>query len=154
MARGKSSKIKPFEKLMVVLVNAGKAVTLEEMETLLGNDLYMYRKSSYILDIKLFTGAIIRANKDGRKVVSYEIMNANEVKNGYMKRMGIVASDIVPSSIPKAPSVAKVVTGKKKVTKLADLGAVPKTKTKTKAVPKKVMPVEELEVVEITPQVA
>jgi hypothetical protein len=151
MARGKSSKIKPFEKLMVVLVNAGKPVTLEEMETLLGNDLYMYRKSSYILDIKLFTGAIIRAHKEGRKVVSYEIMNPNEVKNGYMKRMGIVAAEIVRSSTPKAPSVAKVVTGKKKVVKLADLGAVPKTKTK---VPKKVQPVEELVVTEITPQVA
>jgi hypothetical protein len=78
-------------------------------------------------------------------------MNPNEVKNGYMKRMGIVAAEIVHSSTPKTPSVAKVVTGKKKVVKLADLGAVPKTKTK---VPKKVQPVEELVVTEITPQVA
>ena len=47
MARGKSTKLKPFQKLLTVMIS-GKPTTVTEIETLLGNEIQMYRLSTYI----------------------------------------------------------------------------------------------------------
>lgn len=113
MARGKSTSLKAFEKLITVLMS-GNPVTKEEIETTLGNEIQMYRLSTYIWDIKTHANGVIKVNKDGRKIVSYQLMNVDEMKS-YMKRTGA-------NTKPSAP-VAKV--AKPKVQKLKDLQAQP-----------------------------
>lgn len=157
MPRGKSSKIKPFEKLLVVMAT-GKPFSVEELESLVGNDIYMYRISTYIYEIKVRAGGVIKTVKDGRTVVSYQLTNVDEIKK-YMVRTGLVNANFVPGQNTLAPSVAKIVLEKKKqpkkpakqpkqpkktksVNKLTDLSAAPVTP----AAPV----VEEMQVTEVT----
>lgn len=113
MARGKSSKIKAFEKLMTVMAS-GEAFTVEQIDALLGKEIYMYRLSNYIYCIKIFANGIVRVVKDGRKIKSYQIINTKEVQN-YLYRTGITSQAYKPgnNTTDKKPSIAK----------LADLGA-------------------------------
>jgi hypothetical protein len=105
MARGKSSKLAPFQKLMTVMVS-GNPVTIEEIDATLGKEIQMYRLSTYIWLMKTNTNAVIKAIKNGRKITAYQLMNVDEVKE-YMKRVGITTSGYTPVS--------------QTITKLADL---------------------------------
>ena len=89
MARGKSTKLKPFQKLLTIM-QTGKPVTIEEIDKTLGKEIYMYRLSTYMWHIKTQANGIVKAIKDGRKVTAYQIVNAAEVKE-YMKRAGVDA---------------------------------------------------------------
>lgn len=120
MARGKSTKLKPFEKLLTIMVS-GKPVTIEEIDATLGKEIYMYRLSTYMWHIKVHANGVIRPIKDGRKVTAYQIVNVDEVKN-YLNRTGASKSGFVPGAVEKKPSVSK----------LADLKAKPVKKTKAK----------------------
>lgn len=142
MARGKSTKLKPFQKLLTIMVS-GKPVTVEEIDATLGKEIYMYRLSTYMWHIKTNANGVVKAIKDGRKVTAYQIINVADVKE-YMKRSGVDAAKYVPGNVEKKPSVAK----------LADLQAKPvKAKaTKQKAAPAKVA--EEIEVTEVTAEAA
>ena len=135
MARGKSAKLKPFQKLLTVMIS-GKPTTVAEIETLLGNEIQMYRLSTYIWHIKTNADGVVKAIKDGRKVTAYQIVNVPDVKK-YMHRVGITNSGFVAGQVP-APVVAKTA----KVKKLADLAAVPVVKTAAA--------VAELEITEVT----
>jgi hypothetical protein len=128
MARGKSTKLKPFQKLLTIM-QSGKPVTIEEIEATLGNEIYMYRLSTYMWHIKTQANGIVKAIKDGRKVTAYQVVNAAEVKE-YMKRAGVTSANFTPGQTTKKPSIAK----------LADLAAKPAKKVSTKkpAKPKKV----------------
>jgi hypothetical protein len=138
MARGASSKLKPFQKLLTLMVS-GNVVTVDEIDTLLGKEIYMYRLSTYMWHIKTNANGIIRPTKDGRKVTGYQLCNVDEVKE-YMKRVGITTSGYQPGQVEKKPSISK----------LADLNAKPKVK-KVKAAPAPVAEVvEELEITEVT----
>jgi len=119
MARGKSTKLKPFEKLLTIMVT-GKPVTIEEIDATLGKEIYMYRLSTYIWHIKTIANGIVKSIKDGRKVVAYQIVNVDEAKE-YMKRVGVTQSGFVPGQNMKKPSTAKL----NKVQKLVDLNAQP-----------------------------
>lgn len=146
MPRGKSTKLKPFEKLLTVLVS-GKPVTVEEIDATLGKEIYMYRLSTYIWHIKTNANGVVKAIKDGRKVTAYQIINVKEMEE-YLKRTGVTKSGFVPGKVEKKPSIAK----------LADLKAKPVKKAKTsvkKAAPAQtveaVQPVtEEMTIVEVT----
>jgi hypothetical protein len=145
MARTKSNKLAPFQKLLTVMIS-GKEVTLEEIDALLGKEIYMYRISTYMWHIKTFAGGVVKTIKDGRKVSAYQIVNVKEVKE-YMKTAGIDAKSFTPGAVEKKPSISK----------LADLKAKPQVKKTVKAKKEKVVetkPVEsvteELEVVEVT----
>ena len=116
MARGKSNKLAPFEKLMTIMVT-GKPITKEEIEATLGNEIHMYRLSTYMWHIKVNANGVIKVIKEGRKAVAYQIMNVKEVKE-YMNRVGITKSGYAPGGSIKTPSVCKIA-------KLADLNAVP-----------------------------
>ena len=142
MARGKSTKLKPFQKLLTIMVS-GKPVTVEEINATLGKEIYMYRLSTYMWHIKTNANGVVKAIKDGRKVTAYQIINVADVKD-YLKRTGVDAAKFVPGKVEKKPSVAK----------LADLKAKPvKAKaTKQKAAP--VAEVEEIEVTEVTAEAA
>jgi hypothetical protein len=137
MSRGKSTKLKPFQKILMVMAS-GKPVTVEEIDALLGNEIYMYRLSTYMWHIKTVANGVVKSIKDGRKVTAYQIINVDEMAK-YMSRVGVVASALLHPAKTKKPSTAKI-------TKLADL------KAKPIAPVKKVAPVvtEELVVTEIT----
>lgn len=137
----KAVKLKPFEKLLTVMIS-GKPVTIDEIESTLGKEIHMYRLSTYIWHIKTFANGVVKAIKDGRKVTAYQITNVSEVKQ-YMKAAGVTAANFVPGQAQKitrggakaaAKPVAKtkVVKAKtpkvkkvKPVTKLKDLNSTP-----------------------------
>lgn len=102
----KSVKLKPFEKLLTLMVS-GEPVTKDEIETKLGSEIYTYRLSTYIWHIKTIANGVIRPVKDGRKVVAYQLVNVAEVKD-YLDRTGISATNWVPGQKTKKPSVAKL----------------------------------------------
>ena len=141
----KTIKLKPFEKLLTVMIS-GKPVTVEEIDATLGKEIYMYRLSTYIWHIKTFANGVVKAIKDGRKVTAYQIVNVKEVKE-YMDRAGVTKANFVPGQVTKKPSIAK----------LADLAAKPAKPAKAPAKkapakPKKVEAVTadaDLEIVEV-----
>ena len=116
MARGKSTKFQPFQKLLTVMIS-GKPVTIEEIDATLGKEIYMYRLSTYIWHIKTFALGVVKPIKDGRKVVAYQLMNVDEIKE-YMNRVGVTGANFTPGNKVKKPSASKLA-------KLSDLGAAP-----------------------------
>jgi len=134
MPRGKSTKLKPFQKLLTVLAS-GKPVTIEEIDATLGKEIYMYRLSTYIWHIKTNANGVVKAIKDGRKVTAYQVINVKEMED-YLKRTGVTKSGFVPGQIEKKPSIAK----------LADLKAKPVKKAKTSV--KKTKPVQPVEAIQ------
>jgi len=102
----KTAKLKPFQKLLTIMIS-GNAVTREEIDTLLGNEIYMYRISTYMWHIKTIANGIIRITKDGRIVTSYQLVNADEVKD-YMRRTGISTSNFTLGDMVKKPSISKL----------------------------------------------
>ena len=116
MARGKSTKLQPFQKLLTIMIS-GKPVTVEEIDATLGQEIYMYRLSTYMWHIKTFANGVVKAIKDGRKVTAYQLINVDEIKE-YMNRVGVTSSNFSPGSKVKKPSVSKLA-------KLSDLGAKP-----------------------------
>jgi hypothetical protein len=139
MSRGKSTKLKPFEKLLTIMVS-GKPITVEEIDATLGKEIYMYRLSTYMWHIKTNANGVVKSIKDGRKVTAYQIINVADVKD-YLKRTGVDAVKFVPGEFEKKPSVAK----------LADLKAKP---VKVKAMKQEAAPdpvtVVEVEEIEVT----
>ena len=123
MARGKSDKLAPFQKLMTIMAT-GKPVTVDEIDVTLGKEIHMYRLSTYIWLMKTNANAVVKAIKDGRKIVAYQIINVDETKE-YLKRTGVTASGFQPGQSQK------IVKGSKKtaaVAKLQDLKAEPVAK--------------------------
>jgi hypothetical protein len=114
----KAIKLKPFQKLLTVMIS-GKPTTVDEIGALLGKEIQMYRLSTYIWHIKTNADGVVKAIKDGRKVTAYQIVNVPDVKK-YMDRVGITKSGFVAGTPVVAPKVAKV-------TKLKDLAATPVT---------------------------
>ena len=102
----KTVKLKPFQKLLTIMIS-GNAVTRDEIDTLLGKEIYMYRISTYMWHIKTNANGVIRITKDGRKVTSYQLVNADEVKE-YMRRTGILTSNFTPGDMIKKLSISKL----------------------------------------------
>ena len=72
----------------------------------------VYRVSNVLLDTKIFAGAIIKSVRDGRKVVGYELVNIDEMKQ-------LIASGAFSATATKAVSKPKTTTVKTAVTKTA-----------------------------------
>lgn len=138
MARGKSDKVAPFQKLMLVMAS-GKAVTVEEIDATLGKEIHMYRLSTYIWLMKTNANAVVKVIKNGRKITAYQIVNIDEVKQ-YLKRNGVTEA-----SLGQGTKVTKTKTKTAPVAKLADLKAEPVAEVVTAEV-------EDLEVTEVTEQ--
>lgn len=129
-AKTKTVKLKPFEKVLTVMIS-GKPVMKTELDELLGHEIYMYRISTYMWHIKTIANGVVKVVKEGRKVIGYQLVNVDEVKD-YMKRAGVLT--YTPSAKP--------------VSKLKDLKAkeMPKAKEETVAE----APASDIEVTEIT----
>jgi hypothetical protein len=141
----KAIKLAPFQKLLTVMIS-GKPVTLDEMDTLLGKEIYMYRISTYMWHIKTNANGVVKAIKDGRKVTGYQLMNVKEVKE-YMNRAGITNSGFKAGAVEKKPSISKLAD--LKATPVAKKTAVKQTEVETAGKQTEVVS-DELTVTEIT----
>ena len=121
MARGKSDKLAPFQKLMTVMAS-GKAVTIDEIDATLGKEIHMYRLSTYIWLMKTNANAVVKAIKNGRKITAYQIVNVADVKD-YLKRIG--ATSFTPGQSQKIVKAKTKAAPAPKVAKLKDLKAAP-----------------------------
>ena len=121
----KSGKPVRWERLLMVLGNGG-VVTLKEIEDTMQYK-SMNRISAEIVTLK-YNGGIIKAHKNGRTVVGYELVNYKEM----------VDTKLTPRGFSVTPIVGR------DVATLADLNAKPAKAVKAKA------PVVEDEVTEIT----
>ena len=72
----------------------------------------VYRVSNVLLDTKIFAGAIIKSVRDGRKVVGYELVNIDEMKQ-------LIASGAFSATATKAVAKPKTATVKTAVAKTA-----------------------------------
>ena len=70
----------------------------------------VYRVSNVLLDTKIFAGAIIKSVRDGRKVVGYELVNIDEMKQ-------LIASGAFSATATKAVAKPKTATTKTVVAK-------------------------------------
>jgi len=116
------SKSNRWQKAIIVLSQGGvfSAEKLcEEME-------YdcVYRVSNVLLDTKIFAGAIIKSVRDGRKVVGYELVNIDEMKQ-------LISSGAFASSATKAVAKPKTTTVKTTVAKTAKAAKPVKAKKAT-----------------------
>ena len=116
------SKSNRWQKAIVVLTQGGvfSAEKLcEEME-------YdcVYRVSNVLLDTKIFAGAIIKSVRDGRKVVGYELVNIDEMKQ-------LIASGAFSATATKAVAKPKTTTVKTAVAKTAKAAKPVKAKKVT-----------------------
>jgi hypothetical protein len=127
-----NGKLVRWERLLTVLGNGG-VVTLQEIKDTMDYS-NMYRIGAEILTLK-YNGGVVRANKNGRNVVGYELVNASEM----------VAKFLTPRGI----SVANIVGRSDNIEKLADLKPAAQPKV-VKSKSKKVKVEENLEVEEIT----
>jgi hypothetical protein len=84
-----------WERLLMVLANGG-VVTLEQIQTTMQYDA-MYRIGAELLNMK-YRGAVIKAHKDGRKVVGYELINVAEMMP-YLTDRGFSVVPIAGTSI-------------------------------------------------------
>ena len=134
----KQIRLKPFEKLLTVMIS-GKPTTKVEIETLLGNEIYMYRLSTYIWHVKTFAGGVVKAIKDGRKVTAYQLCNVEEVKK-YMSRVGITNAVVANTPVKSLDEIKT-----QEVAPVVEVAPVAK-KSKAKAKPAPVMEVIEVEV--------
>ena len=111
----KKVKMKHFQKLLSIMIS-GEPVSKEEIDTLLGKEIQMYRLSTYMWHIKTNPSAngVIKVIKDGRKVAGYQLMNVSEIR-AYMVRLGILdesvskLKDLQAKELPKVDVVAPVV---------------------------------------------
>lgn len=103
----KKVKLKPFEKLLVACMMSGKPVTKEEIDSVLGKEIYMYRISTYIWNIKYYANGVIKVIKDGRKVVSYQLVNVEEVRS-YLKRAGVLNVNFTPKKKDVIESIGEL----------------------------------------------
>jgi len=134
----KQVRLKPFEKLLTVMIS-GKPTTKVEIETLLGNEIYMYRLSTYIWHIKTNANGVVKAIKDGRKVTAYQLCNVDEVKK-YMSRVGITNAVVANTPVKSLDEIKT-----QEVAPVVEVAPVAK-KTKAKAKPAPVIEVTEVEV--------
>jgi hypothetical protein len=103
----KKIKLKPFQKLLTIMIS-GKQVTKDEIQSLLGKEIMMYRISTYMWHIKTNANGVVKTIKDGRKVVGYQICNVDEVKQ-YMKRNDVPTDYVAKLSDLKAAPAKKAV---------------------------------------------
>lgn len=115
MPRGKANTLKQHEKVLTLMLS-GNPVTRGEVEKLLGSEIEMYRLSAYVHMIKKIIGGVVKVQKDGRNVLSYQLVNVDEMKKYLDERHASFAK-------AKGKKVAKVKP--KKISKMQDLKAQP-----------------------------
>jgi len=83
----KTIRLNHTQKLLQIMIS-GNMVALEEIASKIGDQIQMYKISTYIWAIKTKMGGIVKVVKSGRKVTGYQLINVSDLK-AYMKRVGI-----------------------------------------------------------------
>lgn len=92
MSRGKAKSQSQFEHVLSVLVSnpesrdTGRVVSVAELHELLADKICLSRMSVYMWEIKS-RGIVIKPIRDGRKVVSYQVLNV-QTANTHLKNRG------------------------------------------------------------------
>ena len=87
-----NGKLVRWERLLTVLGNGG-VVTLQEIQDTM-EYINMYRICAEILTLK-YNGGVVRAHKNGRSVIGYELMNASEMVAKFLTPRGFTVVNIV-----------------------------------------------------------
>ena len=116
------SKSNRWQKAIVVLTQGGVFSAGQLCEAMEYD--CVYRVSNVLLDTKIFAGAVIKSVRDGRKVVGYELVNIDEMKQ-------LIASGAFASSATKAVAKPKTTTVKTAVAKTAKAAKPVKAKKVT-----------------------
>jgi hypothetical protein len=82
--RGRNTTDNQAEKVLRVLLS-GQVISLEEIETTLGAHVSIKRLPTYIWELKS-KGANIVRNKTGKKIVSLQLVNVDEMKKRLEER--------------------------------------------------------------------
>lgn len=85
----------------------------------------VYRVSAVILDAKIFAGAVIKPQKQGRKVIGYELVNVDEM-NQYLQKNGFTSfTPAKPSVSAKAQKITKTSTPASVKTEVKKVASAP-----------------------------
>lgn len=117
------SKFKQCQKVLTVLIT-GKVVSKSELTTTLAKDIVVTRLPTYMWNLKKL-GADIKVNKDGKKVVSYQLMNVDKMKALAEAPSANTAKPVVAAS---AAAAKKPVAKKAKPVKAAKVAKAAKVK--------------------------
>lgn len=118
----KTVRLNHTQKLVSVMLS-GKIVTKDEIESLLGDQIQMYKLSTYIWAIKTKMNGTVKVIKDGRKVSGYQLINPNDLiaiskVKEYMKQTGAVSKLQDLGAKEATKQVAEPVADKMEVTEV------------------------------------
>jgi hypothetical protein len=102
-----NGKLVRWERLLTVLGNGG-VVTLQEIQDTMQYD-NMYRIGAEILTLK-YNGGVVRANKNGRNVIGYELINAQEMVAKFLTPRGFDVVSIVGRDANKIEKLSDLTT--------------------------------------------
>ena len=102
-----NGKLVRWERLLTVLGNGG-VVTLQEIQDTMQYD-NMYRIGAEILTLK-YNGGVVRANKNGRNVIGYELINAQEMVAKFLTPRGFDVVSIVGRDASKIGKLSDLTT--------------------------------------------
>lgn len=104
MSKSTSSKnirLSAWEKIFID-ISSGDPVSKDYFNAKLGK--LSYKISSYILEIKIQSDAVIRPTRDGKKVIAYQLMNPDAAIN-YFANRGVTLEQIQSLSDLNAESI-------------------------------------------------
>ena len=120
------SKSLQYLKVLEAMKTANGPVTVSAIKAIDG--IVAGRLSTYLWEIKKYTGCSVISNRDGRTVVSYELIDSGVVPTPKLKVAKVAKPKVAKAVKPKVakPKVAKAV--KPKVAKVAKVAKVVKPK--------------------------
>lgn len=102
------SKSLQYVKILNALQAAGRAMTVEEVKAIEG--IVPTRLSTYLWEIKKYSGYSVKSNRSGRSVVSYELVGTGSAPAAVAKPAKVKATPAPKvAKAPKAPKAPKVV---------------------------------------------
>jgi hypothetical protein len=112
----KTIRLSAWEKIFIDIAS-GDPVSKEYFNAKLGK--LSYKISSYILEIKIQSDAVIRPTRDGKKVIAYQLMNPASAINYFAER-GVTLEQIqslsdlnvesIPADVVEDQSVVSEIT--------------------------------------------
>lgn len=100
------SKSLQYVKILNALQTAGRAMTVEEVKAIEG--IVPTRLSTYLWEIKKYSGYSVKSIRNGRAVVSYELVGTGSAPAAVAKPAKVKATPAPKvAKAPKAPKVVK-----------------------------------------------
>lgn len=119
------SKSLQYVKVFEALQAAKGPVTVSQVKAIPG--IVPTRLSTYLWEIKKNTGFAVKSNRDGRTVVSYELVGSGSVPVAKTATVAKVTKTSTPKTTAKASATVKAVSKKTKATEVeGDEFAMPK----------------------------